>query len=107
MQASTVRRIERAFRADQATGMTCTYQLHWGGEATCYLELRDGCLRVAAGQHPAPTLIMYYPDEATALALLEGRRHPTKAFMADQVRSSGHLIYALQLNALFGSDCPS
>lgn len=95
-------RLQRAFRPDQARGMNRIYQLDWPDQETCHLELRDGTLRIGKGRHPAPDLVMYYPSADTALAVLEGHRHPVDAFMAGELRSSGHLIYALQLGFLFG-----
>ncbi|HKS69767.1 MAG TPA: SCP2 sterol-binding domain-containing protein [Ktedonobacterales bacterium] len=56
-----LRSMEKTFVPQRARGKHAVLQYVFSGSQTgaCYAVIDDGCLRVARGEHPAPTATVY------------------------------------------------
>lgn len=58
---------------------------------------------LTAPEVPQPELILHFSSEQCALDILQGRYSPIDAFMQEDFRSNGYIMWAFQCLAVFST----
>jgi putative sterol carrier protein len=94
--------LQDRFEPTRAGELDATLEFDWQS-GTCRVSVHDGkaTFHHDANTAPEPELVLYFGDEATALAIISGRQSPIEAFMKGDFRSNGYLVWAFQTLSAF------
>jgi len=96
--------LRERFNRPLAGDLDAIIEFHCQSERACF-QIHDGELTLLCETlgNPAPELVLFFPDVATAQAIVDGHVSPIDAFMRGHIRSNGHIIWVFQTLAAFSN----
>lgn len=94
--------LRQRFIAQASHDLDATIELNWP-DGSVVLSIARAQLVLHDPERPSPSvdLVIYFSDEALAVAILSGLKSPIKAFLAGDFRSSGYIVWVFQTLSVF------
>ena len=88
------------FNSEAASDLNKVFQFSITDADSFYLNIQDGSLSSAWGEHKDPNITLYM-DEAVFIGVVTGEIDGMSAFMKGQLRVEGDVMLATKLGKLF------
>jgi putative sterol carrier protein len=93
---SLLAELGRRFTPAAADGMDAVFQYTVRGAPVLHFQVSGGSLHAAPGSHDAPHLTIDFASHDALRRAVHGELDVVAAFMAGELRASGHLVLAMR-----------